>query len=333
MTERTPKKHSMADNADASFYQFDADMGFWGIPNMERDVSFQQRRGEFVLVSHNEEGNRDDSFVAGRDRADVLCFGGSHTWGGGVRAEDRYSNQLQRLLGRRVANLGHCSLGLDQVCLALLQRSERYAPKTVIIEQYPWALHRVLNTHVNGYVKPQFWVDGAGKLQLRKVPQAARYPLTRKLIGSLHGYRKEIQEHMAGINLKSAYDPKADPIFLMWKASYYQHMYALVDKLLVVMRDYCRERNITLIVSVGAIVQQFGPPSASALIDFDLPRQRFVALLEKNGISYVDMVPHMLAAHTEADPVIFSDGHINEKGNLVFAETFYREMQARGLAA
>jgi hypothetical protein len=333
MTERKPKQHRMADNTDTSFYQFDADLGFWGIPNMERDVSFQQRRGELVLVRHNEEGNRDSSFVVGRDRADVLCIGGSHTWGGGVRAEERYSDQLQQMTGQRVVNLGHCSLGLDQVCLALLQRAERYAPRVIVVEQYPWALHRVLNVHVNGYVKPQFYLDGAGKLQLRKLPRAARYPLSRKVIGSFHTYRKELLEHLAGINLKAAYDPRTDPIFLLWKSSYYQYMYEMVDKILGVIRDYCRERHITLVFAIGAIVQQFGPPSASELIDFNLPRDRFVALLDKNGISYVDMVPAMLAEHSDADPVIFSDGHINEKGNRVFAGSLRDWLRAHQLAA
>ena len=39
--------------------------------------------------------------------------------------------------------MGHCSLGLDQVILAIMKNAEKYNAKIIFIEQYTWALHRV----------------------------------------------------------------------------------------------------------------------------------------------------------------------------------------------
>lgn len=333
MSNRKVKRLMLRDTVDASFYQFDADIGFWGVPGMERDVSFEQRRGEFIPVRHNALGNRDDPFVLGQDRADVICIGGSHTWGGGVEQELRYSNVLQKDLGRRVANLGHCSLGLDQVCLAVLKHAVDYSARTVVVEQYPWALHRVLNSYVNGYVKPRFYLGADEQLQVGKVPLTARYGATRRLIGSFRAYRKELQEHLAGIDLKSSYDARSDPIFVLWKTSYYHYMYILVDKIVGAMRDFCVQHNINLVFAVGAIAQQFGPESKSSLIDYGLPRKRFSRILEGHGIRYVDMVTPMLAAHTADEPCIFDDGHINAKGHRVFADALIDEIGDEGVAA
>ena len=66
--------------------------------------------------------------------------------------------------------MGHCSLGLDQACIAILNRSVKFDPRTVIVEQYPWSIVRLLNGYVNGYVKPLFSLDVNGKLQLKKSP-------------------------------------------------------------------------------------------------------------------------------------------------------------------
>lgn len=333
MSDPTVEKLLLRETVDASFYRFDPDMGFWGVPGMERDVSFEQRRGEFVRVRHNEQGNRDGAFVLGQDKADVICIGGSHTWGGGVEQDLRYTDLLQKDLGRRVANLGHCSLGLDQVCLAVLKYTERYGARTVVVEQYPWALHRVLNTYVNGYLKPQFYLSAEGQLQLTKISRTARYGATRRLIGSFHAYRKELQEYSAGIDLKSSYDPRADPIFLLWKTTYYHHMYLLVDKIIGAMRDFCFQQKVNLVFAVGAISQQFGPESESALIDYGLPRKRLIGILEQHGIHYVDMVDRMLESHTSEEPCIFTDGHINAKGHRVFADALIDELGDGELAA
>lgn len=317
-------------NGNSPFYHFDAQMGFWGIPNIEREVRFGQRPETPVLVRHNADGNRDADGMVALGEKTIVCFGGSHTWGGGVEQELRYTERLAGRAHRRVINFGHCSLGLDQVCLAILQKTAKYHPEIIIVEQYPWAVHRVLNNYVNGYVRPHFYLDSQSILKLRKVSRFARYGLFRRVIGSYFSFRKELQEFRAGIDLKSGYDPLADPIFLHWKTRHYDSMYALIDKILCVMRDHCRQNGIKLLFGLGAIQQQFGPKSRSQLVDYDLPRKRLIELLEKNMIPHVDMTEPMLAAHSKESPVIFADGHINAKGHDVFARVLYEDLLTRG---
>ncbi|MFZ3018219.1 MAG: hypothetical protein WA056_07180 [Gallionella sp.] len=320
-----------ATNTDDRLYQFDPQFGFWGAPNLVREVTFETRPNESIQVAvrHNEDGNRDVQIPSIKDKT-IVCFGGSHTWGGGVSQEVRYTEHLAKSTGSRVINMGHCSFGLDQVCLAILQKSAKYNPKIIVIEQHPWAIHRVLNNYVNGYVRPYFFLDTQNTLKLQKVPYLAKYEAFRKIIGSYYSFRKEFLEFRGGINLKSGYDASIDPIFMYWKTRHYDAMYNLVDKIMCVIRDHCRQNGIKLIFALGAIKQQLGPKSKSELIDFDLPRNRLIELLGKNNIAYVDMTSSMKAAHTEIDPVMFADGHINAKGHEVFAHTLFDELQARG---
>jgi hypothetical protein len=311
---------------DTAFYQFDPNIGFWGVPNMEREVLFGSMRSDYISVRHNAEGNRDNPFEKERNGDAILCMGGSHTWGAGVEQELIYPRRLIDRTGRRVVNLGHCSLGLDQVCLALLQKSSSYSPSIVIIEQYPWSIHRILNTYVNGYVRPYFFLDSEQDIKLKKVPKLSRLKAMRSLIGSFHVYRKELHEYKVGIDLRNSYNPLTDPIFLYWKIYYYDYMYKLVDKILAVTRDYCRQKRIRLLFALGAIAQQFGPKSRSSLVDYDLPRKRLITLLEKNQIAFVDTAEVMFEHHTELNPVIFPDGHINAKGHDLFAEALDQKL-------
>ena len=328
MTTGTATRHLT--NGDTTFYCFDAQMGFWGAPNLDHSVCYDERPDTPFRVRHNADGNRDVDAVPASSEKAIVCFGGSHTWGAGVDQELRYTERLAEKTGRRVINLGHCSLGLDQVCLAILHRSAKYRPDIIIVEQYPWAVHRVLNNYVNGFVRPYFYLDSQQGLRLRKVPHFAKYRVFRRMIGSFYAFRKEFQEFRAGINLKHGYDALADPIFLHWKIWHYSAMYVLIDKILGVMRDHCSQNGIKLLFALGAIKQQFGFRSPSALVDYDLPRKRLIELLDKNKIAYVDMTDPMLSAHCEQTPVIFEDGHINARGHDVFAQVLHKDMLRRG---
>lgn len=315
---------------DTICYEFDEQMGFWGSPDLELDIFNEGNPEKPIHVSHNAEGNRSLCFAPDPSGKTILCLGGSHTWGAGVYQDLRYTEHLAEMTERQVVNSGHCSLGLDQICLAILQRSERYRPDIIVVEQYPWAVHRVLNNYVNGFVRPHFFLDGAGELRLKKVPAIAKYKFFRRLIGAYYSFRKEFREFQAGINIKQDYDARVDPIFLLWKTRHYDSMYSLIDKMLGVMAGYCRQNNIKLIFCLGAILQQFGPASQSSLVDYLLPRNRLIKLLDAHGISHVDMTEAMISNHSVADPVIFSDGHINTKGHYIFAKVLHEDLKMRG---
>jgi len=313
---------------DAVFYQYDPITGFWGIPNMERDVCFTNLDKASIKVRHNSEGNRDKDVPEEKMNGSILCLGGSHTWGAGVDQDSRYSEHLSRLTGKQVFNLGHCSFGLDQICLVILKKMDAYKPGIIIVEQYPWSIHRILNAYVIGYTRPYFYLDANGNLKLQKMSSLSRFKFVRQLIGSYYAYRKEYLEFKAGINLKD-YNPWADPIFLSWKIPYYEYMYKLVDQLVAVMQNYCSQKGIHLLFGLGAIMQQFGQKSSSSLVDYTLPRNRLIAIFQKNNINYIDMTQAMLAEHTADEPVIFHDGHMNKKGHNIFAREIVKVLNTK----
>lgn len=327
---KSDDKNLVVRSGGSPLYQYDPLLGFWGVPNLERNVIFTGYNDKHVLVVHDEDGNRNMPISDRKKEKSIVCLGGSHTWGSGVDQGDIYTVQLANLTNRDVVNMGHCSMGLDQVCLAILNRSEKYSPSVVIIEQYPWAIHRILNNYVNRYVKPVFYLDANGDLKVRKVHSMTKYNLIRKIIGGFYSYQKELREFQTGLSIKDGYDSKTDPIFLLWKCEQYNYMYELAEKIIIVIRDYCREKNIRLIFTLGALQQHFGTPVLSDLVDYDLPTHRLINLFEKNKIAYIDMKSPMLEANKNGETVIYPDGHINARGHRLFAEIVQKELARRG---
>jgi hypothetical protein len=262
---------------------------------------------------------RDAPFIPRDNTGTIVCIGGSHTWGGGVEAENRYSDILAKMTNRQVVNAGHASLGIDQICIAILKKLPVLRPKIIIVEQYPWAVVRVANNYVNGFIKPVFSVGNDGSLVLKQTPILSRYALVRSWIGQYYAYRKELEEFRSGIVLSKDYDPFTDPLFMLWKTSYYKRIYVLFEKLALAIQDHCRRNEIKLLFVLGTNRQQIQGTKRSPLIDYDLPSARLGDIFSRNSIKYVDTKDQMLAAHQADDPVIFDDGHINEKGHRVFA--------------
>jgi len=312
-----------------TFYGFHPLLGFWGIPNVQSTMVCEEFDGRILSIQQNEDGNRDISYKPNDDLKSVVCLGGSHTWGGGIEAKFRYSNVLRKKIKNPVVNTGQLSLGLDQECLYILEKTKKYNPGVFVVEQYPWAVIRILNNYVNGYVKPQFSLDEKGALKLKKVPKYARFKILRRIQGIFLAYKKELNEFRGGINLSQDYDLMKDPMFLYWKCGHYDYLYLLLEQIIIVIRDHCRQNNIHLIFALGTILQQFQETSPSKLVDYDLPRMRLRKILKKLGVAYVDMTDSMLASHSVDSPVILWDGHINEKGSEIFAKVLKDELTVR----
>jgi hypothetical protein len=324
-----PPRHMTT--GDTSFYRFDPDLGFWGAPNIVRQVTFEQDSTNEIEVRHNSWGNRDDEYDFQSRKLDVLCMGGSHSWGAAVSQRDRYSDVLQSAYGWNTANFGHCSLGLDQVCIKLAKVVPLIKPRVVVVEQYPWAVHRILNAYVNQFVKPQFYLDQTRSLALHPVPFIAKSKVGRSMLGSYLSFKKEFTEFLGGIDLKAGYDPANDPIFLAWKVAHYSYLYDLLDAIIGDIRRICLESGVSLVFCLGTVKQRLVGKSSSALVDYNLPMSKLKAILDSHRIAYIDSTDRMVEMHTDKHPVIFNDGHINRNGHKVMAELIAEYIQNRGL--
>ena len=325
------KKPRLMRDGDTSFYQFDNITGFWGIPNLELKINYDVNPNKSIIATHNSDGNRDIEFYPDLHKKTVVCLGGSHSWGLGVNTSERYTNLLREDLNCNIVNMAHPSLGLDQIAIALFTKAKKFSPEIVIIEQYPWAIHRIVTTYVNGYFRPILKIDNDGKLLINKVPKIARFKIFRLILGIYYKFEKQFSEYLSGIELSKNYDPLTDPLFLIWKSHYYNHMYNLAEKIIAKISEYCEHNKIKLLFVLGVVNQQYNSKAVTKLIDYDLPRKRFINILNKNKVSYLDMLPFMLTENLVDDPVAFSDGHINEKGHSIFAEQIKKYLLEKGL--
>jgi len=308
-----------------SFYEFDSTVGFWGIPNISREVRYSSASDAVFEVRHNSHGNRDDEPNYAPKKNLTLILGGSNTWGMGVKQEDRYSDLLRSRFGRNVINAGHCSLGLDQVCLHLLMKGEKYKPKTVIVEQHPWAIHRIINNFVSGYLKPVFYIEGE-KLKLQKINKLYKYQVFRNGAQAYFKFKKEFREHQAGINLRKVYDHSTDvifedPLFLCWKQDYYENMYAVASRLINVMKGECSRLGARLIFLFPPTKPELRSTIHSKLIDYGIPRRRLVTMCEEQNVAYLDFLEPLLDMQNQGHEVIFEDSHLTPLGNLLISET------------
>lgn len=316
---------------DTTFYEFDQEIGFWGRKNFSNTICYPERPSEKIHVSHNSLGNRDDEFIRDDTRQTVAFFGGSHTWGYGVTQGHRFSDIIKHKFRANVQNFGHCSLGLDQIALVLFTKFQNLNPNVVVIEQYPWALHRVMAHQVNGFIRPKFYIDQFGKLQKTAIPKPAKFGAYRAIYKSYVTYRKQYLEYLEGISVEQNYDAKVDPIYLKWKAGFYKPMYDLAEAIIQVISGYCRENGIELLFVLGTVREKLLFESGTRLVDYDLPRKNLVKILQKYGVNFLDTADEMLKIQRQGNRLIFEDGHINEAGHLAFSEMISGKLKQLGV--
>ena len=307
-------------------YGFDPKIGFWGLKNLNHKAYFDYEIENPIDVYHNSEGLREDDFKES-NKESIICCGGSHTWGAGIEQNKRYSDLLKFKQPFDVVNMGHCSLGLDQVILSIIGKTEMYKPRIIIIEQYTWALHRVITKYVSGYIRPNFYFDKNGDFKLNKIPFYLKYRVLRKVVGDYYNFKKEMQEFRSGIDLKENYNLKEDPIFLSWKNSSYREMYRIVDSLIETINSYCNQKNIKLIFCLGPLKNQLDFKKKSDLIDYDLPHKKFISILKKHRITFLDTTIKMKKAHKKKR-VIFKDGHLNEHGHKYMSDLLLEKIKS-----
>ena len=190
--------------------------------------------------------------------------------------------------------MGHCSLGLDQILVAIKKKSKLFNPNIIVIEQYPWAMHRILNNYVNGFCRPFFNINHKNQLKFNQVPKLAYLKFFRNLIGGYYDFKKEFLEYKAGLKIKNNYNPKSDPIFLLWKTRYYDYMYKLAEAIIKEINAYSLKNDIKLLFLLGTVNQQLKYKACTSLIDYDLPRRRLIKILTDNNIQFIDTLETML---------------------------------------
>jgi len=162
--------------AQPDVYQPDPDVGYRLWPSKTSPFRYPRRSGVIVPVTANSDGFRNSREFDEHDgRARILVIGDSFTFGLGVRAEDRFTEQLETSeSGWRVDNMAMPGWGLDLMVRALERYGRKADPDIVVLAIYSgdfWRLHPYFAGA--GYALPKFAFAGS---ELVTVP----YPSLRR---------------------------------------------------------------------------------------------------------------------------------------------------------
>jgi len=167
--------------------QYDPDVGHIFVPNLRARIPRQD--GGYILVT-NATGFRSDSEFDkaknGPDQFRILMFGDSYTAGDNVANEDRYSDQLGKLLNAEVQNYGISGSGTDQHLLIYRKFAKDVETDLIVLCVQIDSFHRIQVSHrpVIDRVtrqrllvpKPYFRLVG-GRLDLQHVPVPKERPV------------------------------------------------------------------------------------------------------------------------------------------------------------
>ena len=308
-------------NLEKKFMEFHPKYGYWGTPNYHKTI-FMPEYSRSITITHDNFGNRKVPETENRPNKSgkILFFGGSHTWGGGVENFETYPAISQRYVNFKCFNFGQCSVGLDQMILALIDQMETDKPSHVIIELHPWVVHRVLRKSAIGFPKPYIAIH-QNKFVFKSIAKVNRIDIFRNLISEYLTFEKALLECKAGINTSGVENRKmTDPLFMLWNQGYYEDMYKIIQFLLQTAKSICLENDIKLLVVLGPTQQELEFKSEKInFIDPSIPRMRLRAQLEELKISCLDLQKNFQSISNETNNGIYSDGHINPLGHEIFA--------------
>ena len=181
-------------NASKHLFQFDNDLGYWGVPHATKIIETPGYSAPQMEIKNNSFGFRDIEPEFNLESGCTLVYGGSHSWGAGLLVEERYSNLLANVWGKKVLNLAQPSFGIDQIATHIIKNSAQFRPQKIIIEQYPWAIIRAMNASSNGFIKPRYYVSENGKLKFSSLKPIYKWALVRKLLSEKELYQKKINK-------------------------------------------------------------------------------------------------------------------------------------------
>jgi lysophospholipase L1-like esterase len=266
-------------------------------------------------------GLRDEREIAPEPSAGVTriaCVGDSYTFGYLIEGERSYPARLEKALGPgyEAWNWGVCGYGLDQFVL-MLDDALATHPKLVILGVIDMSFRRATNANfMDGTAKPRFYVEG-GELVLTNVP----VPLVKE---NDTYCRFDVRGHTyvaAGIgrawenlSVKLSKDPEA-------AAEDWQ----LGRALILEAQRKCKAAGVRLAVALLPEMKLVGHDKY----------ERLLATLEPEGITVLDVYPELAKLDTPELTACFvpEDGHPNERGAQLIADTLKALLEKRGLLA
>lgn len=258
----------------------------------------------------------------------ILALGDSFTFGDDVGDADTWPAQLERMLGRPVANAGVFAYGLDQIVLRAEELVPKLQPALVVVSYIPDDIRRC-GLSVFSRAKPYFVLE-EGELRLENVPvpraQGAREAPPSKL-RTAAGYSFLADFVMRRVAPDSWLEAREAAVPGQGVVSAPEKRgVAVACALLERLADLGREHDVPIVV-----VQQY----EKYLKNVGVRRSRAAASCVKDVLPVLDL-ELLLDRYRRGLPDKFAalfDQHMTPEGNRVVAERIVKFLSERELLA
>mgnify|MGYP001809802727 CR=1 FL=1 len=258
-----------------------------------------------VAVRINSHGLRDANDVATAGSDDILVVGDSFTWGWGVEAQDRFSDQLQILTGRRTFNLSTPTDIDGYAALLAYARSLGSRAGRIVI-----AICMENDLYLYGGAQPNEPPPGGGALKDWLANHSALYLLAVTTIQQTPWLREiAVQADLIVPNLEGIAKNDYDP--------------AIIDSSADRLRDIA-ERYRTLVVLIPSRALWVGTPRSRAIEE--RVHTAFVVALQRRGIDVLDLQPVLEAQLAPLAYHFANDGHWNVRGHALAAHAISQHL-------
>ena len=286
----------------ASRFEFTYPVGSLVLGQPGTDTRQIENSGDYdVSVRINSHGLRDAGDVATAGSDDILVVGSSFAWGWGVEAQDRFSDQLQILTGRRTFNLS-AATDIDgyAALLAYAKTLESRAGRVVIAVAMEHDLPhpRPSEQRPGGAPSLNEWLSRHSALYLLAVTTIQQTPWLRA-IAVKAGLIVPNLEGIAG----NGYDP------------------AIIDASANRLQDIA-DRYRTLVVLIPSRALWVGDARSVE----DRVHTAFIVALQRRGIDVLDLQPVLEAQGAPLSYYFANDGHWNAGGHALAARAISQHL-------
>lgn len=326
--------------------------------------------GHSVPVRYNSDGFRDDepSAPKPKDAANVVVLGDSYMEANMVPLERVFHKQLEQLAksdGRELAtwNLGVAGYGTLQEYMTFKKAGEKHKPDLVLLAFY---LHNDVRNNaqymnsgaigVRGGVRKRPYLDDTNETGW-KILEPDFDELQRRYLKDKNSLSFRIRHNSVLLSLyrntrralKSRFDAFHGGGTLMMhrcdSAKKYERAWRTTERILERLNEDVEALGAKLVVfSVPAVfdsdmafAQEMGELASENGLDLCIENSpgygELRAILERQDIAYVDLVPDFRKAVTDEKQKLFvrGDWHWNGDGHEIAARAVYDALKARGL--
>ncbi|MCA9555633.1 MAG: SGNH/GDSL hydrolase family protein [Myxococcales bacterium] len=286
----------------------------------------------------------------------ITAFGDSFTEGGEVDFEDKWPNQLSRLLGCRVANFGQGGYGTDQGYLRYLKLGTTGPQKVVMLGHMTENVVRILTQDrdlvvgsLDWALKPRFILGAGGEIELVPLPSYTKAEMDR-LMGSADPqlapehepfypggpagarrfefpYTLSLLRSLGDYRIKALLE-REDPYLQFYDEGHPLHGTEItfgIMKSFVAKAKSLNQYPLLIIFPIHFDIARYERTGA-------WPHQGLLRRLDDAGYDYIDFGPHLIEMAKGRDPksLYKPNGHYNEEVNREIAKVVAARLEELG---